>query len=113
MDDQVNLERAMSGSSRFGGHMVQGHVDCTVEIVDKKPDPPNSLLYTFKVPEPNPSNGNQELLSFVVPKGYVCLDGISLTVVNVDWSIRTFSIMMVAYTQEKGNTLLLIKNQSH
>jgi riboflavin synthase len=44
----------------------------------------------------------------IVPKGYVCLDGVSLTVIDVDWESRTFTIMMIAYTQEKGILLAWI-----
>jgi riboflavin synthase len=98
----VNLERAMSGSSRFGGHFVQGHVDTTVTILSKTIDPPNALFFTFRVPEPQEETQFQDFLNFIVPKGYVCLDGISLTVVDVDWENRSFRIMMIAYTQEKG-----------
>ena len=89
--DRVCLERAMRSDTRFGGHMVQGHVDCTCEIVDVRPDPPNSLLITLKPP--------QEFISYIIKKGYVCLDGASLTVVDVDDSV--FSVMLIAYTRER------------
>ena len=90
---QVNLERAMSASTRFGGHFVQGHVDATVSIHSIVQDPPNSVIYTF--------HASREWLNYIVPKGYVCLDGTSLTVINVDLDKCLFSIMLIAYTQER------------
>ncbi|KAJ3294949.1 Riboflavin synthase alpha chain [Borealophlyctis nickersoniae] len=98
--DKVNLERAMSASTRFGGHMVQGHVDAPVTITAITPDPPNSLLFTFHLPPPS-SSAETDLFSYIIPKGYVCLDGTSLTVVDVDCSKRTFRVMLIAYTQER------------
>ena len=89
--DRVCLERAMRGDARFGGHMVQGHVDCTIEIVEIRPDPPNSVLIILKPPA--------GYLPYIVKKGYVCLDGASLTVVDVDET--TFSVMLIAYTRER------------
>lgn len=94
---KVNLERAMQASTRFGGHYVQGHVDTVVEIVDIAADPPNSRVFTFLVPK----NSTMDFLSLIVSKGYVCLDGVSLTVTAVDWVGRTFSVMLIAYTQER------------
>ncbi|KAJ3272480.1 Riboflavin synthase alpha chain [Terramyces sp. JEL0728] len=94
--DNVNLERAMSASTRFGGHFVQGHVDTTVSIYSITKDPPNSLIFHFQLKEQD-----IEFLSYIVPKGYVCLDGTSLTVIDVDWSKRLFSVMLIAYTQQR------------
>jgi riboflavin synthase len=91
---RVNLERAMLSTSRLGGHIVQGHVDCTVKINSILPDQ-TSLVYTFSI-------SDSELLSMIVKKGYVCLDGVSLTVTDVDYSSKTFSIMMIEYTRSKG-----------
>lgn len=88
---KVNLERAISGHVRFGGHFVQGHVDGVAEIVEKKPDG-NSIAFTFKPRD-------QSLLTYIVEKGFIAVDGTSLTVTAV--TNDTFSIMMVAYTQDK------------
>lgn len=90
-DSPVNLERAISGHVRFGGHFVQGHVDGTAEIVVKNPDG-NSIAFTFKPKD-------QSLMTYIVEKGFIAVDGTSLTVTAV--TEDTFSIMMVAYTQEK------------
>ncbi|KAJ3123318.1 Riboflavin synthase alpha chain [Physocladia obscura] len=97
----VNLERAMNAGTRFGGHLVQGHVDCTIELIEKRDDPPNSLILTFRVPTTYPDA--LDPLIFVVAKGYVCLNGASLTVIAVDKVARTFSIMLIAHSQGHTN----------
>ncbi|RKO92169.1 hypothetical protein BDK51DRAFT_17640, partial [Blyttiomyces helicus] len=98
--EKVNLERAMSASTRFGGHFVQGHVDTTVTIHTITPDPPNSLILHFYLAPPT-ADSPTDFLQYIIPKGYVTLDGTSLTVINVDQSARTFSVMLIAYTQER------------
>ncbi|EPY52019.1 riboflavin synthase [Schizosaccharomyces cryophilus OY26] len=87
--DSVNLERAVLSTTRMGGHFVQGHVDTVAEIVEKKPDQ-EAIVFTFR---PRDSS----VLKYIVYKGYIALDGISLTVTHVDDA--TFSIMMIVYTQ--------------
>ncbi|KAG0224465.1 alpha subunit of riboflavin synthase [Mortierella sp. GBAus27b] len=93
--DAVNLERAMNAHTRFGGHMVQGHVDTTVTILSREDDG-NAITFVFQVPEEY-----KDLMDYIVPKGFICLDGTSLTVIDVDDVKRTFSIMMIAYTQTR------------
>ncbi|KAF9588450.1 hypothetical protein IFM89_010209 [Coptis chinensis] len=87
----VNLERALLASTRMGGHFVQGHVDGTGEIVSKEPEG-DSLWVKVKT--------SRELLKFIVPKGYITVDGTSLTVVKVFDDEDCFNFMLVAYTQE-------------
>ena len=70
---KLNLERALLPTSRMGGHFVQGHVDGTVEILNIIPMD-DSAVWHFKLPE--------NLQSFLVDKGSICLDGISLTIVE-------------------------------
>ena len=70
---KLNLERALLPTSRMGGHFVQGHVDGTVEILDIVPMD-DSAVWHFSLPE--------NLQSFLVDKGSICLDGISLTIVE-------------------------------
>lgn len=84
----VNLERSVTPSTRMGGHFVQGHVDGTGTIKAFRKDE-DALWVTIKAPA--------ELMRYVVVKGYITLDGTSLTVVDVgqDW----FSVTLVAYTQ--------------
>ena len=70
---KLNLERALLPTSRMGGHFVQGHVDGTVEILNIIPMD-DSAVWHFNLPE--------NLQSFLVDKGSICLDGISLTIVE-------------------------------
>jgi riboflavin synthase len=91
--EQVNLERAMAAHVRFGGHFVQAHVDTTVTLVDKTPDG-DSVRLTFEL-------ADETMLPYLVPKGYVALDGASLTLTFVDDEQRRFGIMLITHTQEK------------
>lgn len=85
----INLERAMSGLSRFDGHLVQGHVD-TVGSVTEVIDKDGSWIFTFNFPEEN-----EHLL---VDKGSVCVNGVSLTVINP--THNTFQVAIIPYTFE-------------
>ena len=80
----VNLERAMSLNRRFGGHIVQGHVDGVGEVLDVRPEG-DAGIWEFGAPE--------EVLRYTVEKGSVCVDGISLTVVSVREDSFTVSIL--------------------
>jgi riboflavin synthase len=75
----VNLERPVSLAARLGGHLVQGHVDGVGEIVGVMPDGPGGARLRLRVPV----GGPEGLLSFVVEKGSIAVDGISLTVAEV------------------------------
>eukprot|EP00252_Welwitschia_mirabilis_P011223 TRINITY_DN25264_c0_g1_i1.p1 TRINITY_DN25264_c0_g1~~TRINITY_DN25264_c0_g1_i1.p1 ORF type:complete len:331 (-),score=38.53 TRINITY_DN25264_c0_g1_i1:323-1228(-) len=88
----VNLERALQPNSRMGGHFVQGHVDGTGEIVSMEPDG-DSLWVKVKT---HPS-----ILKYIVPKGFIAVDGTSLTVVEVFDAECCFNFMLVSYTQQK------------
>jgi riboflavin synthase len=90
---KVNLERAVSASTRMGGHFVQGHVDTVATILSVIPDG-NSLVFRLQPRE-------RELLRYVVEKGYVTLDGASLTVTKVNDGEGWWEIMLIAYTQER------------
>lgn len=76
--DPVNLERAMTAATRFGGHVVLGHVDGVGEIISRSPSE-NWEWVRVKIPA--------ELMKYVVLKGSITIDGISLTVneVGEDW----------------------------
>lgn len=89
----VNLERAVSASTRMGGHFVQGHVDTVAVIAEKRPD---GNAITFRL-QPR----DKSVLRYIVEKGYVTLDGASLTVTAVNDEEGWWEIMMIAYTQEK------------
>lgn len=73
--DPVNLERALRATDRLGGHIVQGHVDATAEVLDRSHGEHWDLLRV---------NLPQEIARYVAVKGSVALDGVSLTVVDVD-----------------------------
>ncbi|MCR4513723.1 riboflavin synthase [Aeromicrobium sp. 50.2.37] len=72
--DEVNLERAMQAGARMGGHIVQGHVDGTGALVDRTPSEHWDVL-RFSLPT--------ELARYLVPKGSITVQGVSLTVVEV------------------------------
>jgi diaminohydroxyphosphoribosylaminopyrimidine deaminase/5-amino-6-(5-phosphoribosylamino)uracil reductase len=86
--DRVNLERALAAGARMGGHYVQGHVDGVGVVKAVRPEG-DSLWMTFSAPE--------DLLRYLVVKGFVAIDGISLTI--TERVADTFSIALVAYTQ--------------
>lgn len=88
---KVNLERAVSQDVRFGGHYVQGHVDTVATIKSRTVDG-NSIVFGFKL-------GEQSYEKFIVEKGFISLDGTSLTVTTID-DDGTFYIAMIKHTQE-------------
>lgn len=90
--DQVNLERCMAATGRFDGHVVQGHVDQTA-ICTAVADHNGSWLFTFQY---DAGSGN-----ITVEKGSVCVNGISLTVVNS--LADAFSVAIIPYTYEHTN----------
>ncbi|KAG1765093.1 Lumazine-binding protein [Suillus occidentalis] len=96
--DQVNLERAMGAHVRFGGHFVQAHVDTTATIFRRALDG-DSLRLWFQLPEPTAERPS--LLPYIIPKGYVTIDGASLTVTSVDDAERMFGVMLIQHTQQK------------
>jgi riboflavin synthase len=80
----VNLERAMNAATRFGGHMVLGHVDGVGELVSRKPSE-NWEWVTIRIPA--------DLMKYVVLKGSITIDGISLTVNEVTSDTVSFSLI--------------------
>lgn len=89
---KVNLERALRLSDRLGGHLVTGHVDGTGTIRDKK-RAGEYTFYTFET--------SADVLRYIVKKGSVAIDGISLTVVDIDH--RTFSVAIIPHTAAATN----------
>ena len=82
--DSVNLERALKASERFGGHFVQGHVDGIAEISTiEKADP--GYWLAVRIPE--------SLTQYIVEKGSIALDGLSLTVARLDSTLLTVAII--------------------
>lgn len=94
---KVNLERAMQPQGRFGGHFVQGHVDGTGTIVTVK-KLPDGLSLMVDVP--------QSVSMFIVPKGSIAVDGISLTVVQKGKTIELYCI-----PETMANTTLSTKKR--
>lgn len=95
--DKINLERSMIMNGRLDGHIVQGHVDQTAECVEVK-EADGSWFFTFRY-EVDPKLANQGYIT--VEKGSVCINGVSLTVVNsLD---NQFSVAIIPYTYEFTN----------
>lgn len=82
--DQVNLERAMSGHGRFGGHVVQGHVDGVATIIAREPSA-NWEVVKVQIPT--------ELTKYVVHKGSITFDGVSLTVNDISDDVVSLSLI--------------------
>ena len=82
--DRVNLERAMPANGRFGGHVVQGHVDGTAKVLDRVPGDRWEVV-RFSLPA--------DLVRYVVEKGSITVDGVSLTVASVDDTGFTVSLI--------------------
>lgn len=96
--DKLNLERAMSMQGRFGGHFVSGHVDGTGTIIQRKKV--SNAIYFWIEAEPS-------LLKYILSKGSVAIDGISLTVVDSDE--HQFSVSIIPHTLQE--TILGSKDQ--
>ena len=86
--EPVNLERALKLGGRLGGHFVQGHVDGTGRLLSIWPEDQAAWL-RFSAPP--------EVARYLVPKGFVAVDGVSLTVVECDE--ESFTVSLVAYTR--------------
>jgi riboflavin synthase len=90
--DMVNLERSMKSDGRIDGHIVQGHVDQTATCTEIK-ESEGSWYYTFQY---DPSKGN-----ITVEKGSICVNGVSLTVVNS--KDDSFQVAIIPYTYQATN----------
>lgn len=87
--DQVNLERALKLNDRLGGHLVSGHIDGTGKISTKRQED-NAVLITI-TPEP-------ELLKYIISEGSITVDGISLTVAQLDE--KSFTVSIIPHTNQ-------------
>ena len=92
----VNLERAMAADGRFGGHIVSGHIDGTGKIADIKKDD-NAVWYRIKT--------DSRIIRYIVEKGSIAIDGISLTVAGLD--NKSFSVSVIPHTA--ASTTLSLK----
>lgn len=86
--DAVNLERPVTLATRLGGHLVQGHVDAVGEVRDVRPDGSGGAWVTIAMPT--------ELSRYLVEKGSVAVDGVSLTVAGLDE--EAFSVALIPHT---------------
>lgn len=89
---RVNVERSLRWGDEIGGHLVSGHVFGTVEIAHID-EPPNNYVVTFRAPP--------EWMKYLVTKGFVALDGASLTVVDVDRRLGTFTVWLIPETLKR------------
>jgi riboflavin synthase len=87
--DRVNLERPLKLNGEIGGHLVQGHIDDTGRVVQIAREG-EALLMRFQT--------NHELMRYIVPKGFIAVDGTSLTVTTKD--ANTFGVSIVGYTRQ-------------
>ncbi|WP_315111759.1 riboflavin synthase [Clostridium intestinale] len=92
--DKVNLERAMAANSRFGGHIVSGHIDGKGKITSYEKEG-NAVWITIDT--------DKEILKYVVEKGSIAIDGISLTVAYVDE--KKFKVSIIPHTSEETTLL--------
>lgn len=88
----VNLERALAAGERLGGHFVTGHVDATATITERQ-EIANAVLFRFLV--------SPEWTAFMVPKGSIAVNGISLTIIDVD--DHSFSVSVIPHTLQMTN----------
>jgi len=89
INTELNLERSLLPTTRLGGHFVQGHVDATIKIKEIKQNN-ESAVWNFEMPE--------KIENYIVEKGSVCLDGISLTIANKFH--ESFSVALIPHTLE-------------
>lgn len=94
----VNLERAMAANGRFGGHIVSGHIDGVGKIYSITSEE-NAIWYTIEAKE--------EIIKYIVEKGSIAIDGISLTVANVNNQL--FKVSIIPHT--KTETILAYKKK--
>ena len=86
----VNLERAMPANGRFGGHIISGHIDGVGKIIKIEKDD-NAIWYTISV--------ERNLMKYIVEKGSIAVDGISLTIEKV--TVNDFSISIIPHTSQE------------
>ncbi len=97
--DFVNLERAMKATDRFGGHIVQGHVETVGVILEKQMQDEEAILSVGLDPE---------WMRYCIPKGSITLDGVSLTIAKIEGNI--IEVALIPHTLE--NTTLGVKDKT-
>jgi riboflavin synthase len=99
--DKVNIERSLKVGDRLSGHFVTGHVDC-IGIIRRKNYINNNLCFEIAVPT--------EFMSYIIPKGSISVDGISLTIANK--KSNTFSVYIIPHTFRETTLGLKVPSQS-
>ena len=92
--DIVNVERSMKLGDELGGHLLSGHVSTTATI-SKLENPENNHIITFQT--------DLETIKYIFPKGYIALNGVSLTIGEVDKSNQTFNVYLIPETLRLTN----------
>ena len=96
--DRLNLERALPSQGRFGGHFVEGHVDATGKLVRLVPEG-DAVVASVSAPS--------DVLRYIVRKGFIAVNGVSLTV--IDYDAQQFSVSLVTHTRRNTNLGVLKK----
>lgn len=94
VNDVVNVERSMKLGDEIGGHMLSGHVSTTASISEID-NPENNHIISFST--------DSETIRYIFPKGYIALNGVSLTVGDVDKSNKTFNVYLIPETLRLTN----------
>jgi len=94
VNDVVNVERSMKLGDEIGGHMLSGHVSTTANISEIN-NPENNHIISFST--------DSETIRYIFPKGYIALNGVSLTVGDVDKSKKTFNVYLIPETLRLTN----------
>lgn len=97
---EVNLERAVLVTDRLGGHIVQGHVDCTATVVSSV-ELTTSWEFSFALEE--------QYLKYIIPVGSICINGISLTVANISENVFSVAIIPHTYSETTIHNLVIGK----
>ena len=98
LGDLINLERCLKVGDRFDGHFVQGHIDGTLKckkIIDKN----GSWIFQF--------NFDEKFSDYIIPKGSVAINGVSLTISKINYTEKYFEIAIIPYTFQHTNFKLL------
>ena len=94
VSDEVNLERSMKLGDEFGGHVLSGHVSEAISV-EKITKSKNNYLLTFKA--------STEIMRYIFPKGYIAINGVSLTVGNVFRKMNLFDVHLIPETLNRTN----------
>jgi len=95
--DAINLERSLKVGDRIDGHFVQGHVDCTAEVKSIKKEK-GSWIFNFQV-----ASRQSPVASLIIEKGSICINGVSLTLVDVSNHQPFFSVAIIPLTFSHTN----------